>query len=495
MRTDLIDKETLINEYLINNLSMVEISNKYSIPKTTLGRILKDYNIGKSNAKIKESILKNRHGIVVKDRHLSKMENEFIGNIINGKQVIEFSERKNNKYIWKVKCIYCGREFYQDTASLKKGFHCCIMKKPKNKNTFVKTVDCDGKDCILIYDNNGNSTLVDKEQIEKLSEFYWRLSSNGRWIATNKSGKYGYKSRDLFIYNLIMNFNPANDKTHVVDHINRNPNDNRKCNLRIATKTQNTYNRSFYSETKGIEKICNGLYRSRIMSNGVVYELGFYVSKEQACSIYNVAAKYFFGNYAVLNSVCSLNFLKGIILIGGKARSGKNYIGDLISKNLINRGYSTKELAFADYLKYLCTQYFGYDGTKTEEMRTLLQRQGDIYREYNKDIFVNAIIDTIAGFCGKYDYIIITDTRFINEIKGMFRKFGALVRTLRVERNGFENDLSKIQREHTSETQLDDYNFDFFIKNTDEDDAFVNNQVNCFIDEMIKNPFICHNIG
>ena len=41
MRTDLIDKETLIDEYLINNLSIGEISNKYSIPKTTLGRILK----------------------------------------------------------------------------------------------------------------------------------------------------------------------------------------------------------------------------------------------------------------------------------------------------------------------------------------------------------------------------------------------------------------------------------------------------------------------
>ena len=77
----------------------------------------------------------------------------------------------------------------------------------------------------------------------------------------------------------------------------------------------------------------------------------------------------------------------------------------------------------------------------------------------------------------------------------MFRKFGALVRTLRIERDGFENDLSKKQREHISETQLDDYSFDFFIKNTDEDDAFVDNQVNCFIDEMIKNPFICHNIG
>lgn len=57
MRTDLIDKETLIDEYLINNLSITEISNKYSISKTTLGRILKDYNINKSFDKIKESIL------------------------------------------------------------------------------------------------------------------------------------------------------------------------------------------------------------------------------------------------------------------------------------------------------------------------------------------------------------------------------------------------------------------------------------------------------
>ena len=494
MRTDLIDKETLIDEYLINNLSIAEISNKYSIPKTTLGRILKDYNINKSVDKIRESILSNRRGGILKDKHLTKLKNGLINNIIKGKQVLSFNKRENNKYIWNVKCVYCGCEFCQNTTALKKSYHNCIVKNPKNQNKFAETIE-NNKTYVLIYDNNGNSTIVDKDQIEKLKNFYWRLGNNGRWVAVNKSRKFGYKSKELFIYNFIMDFDPAKDKRYVVDHINRNPNDNRKCNLRIATKTQNAYNRSFYSETKGIEKICNGLYRSRIMSNGIVYELGFYVSKEQACSIYNVAAKYFFGDYAVLNKINSSQFLKGIILISGKARSGKNYIGDLISESLINRGYSAKELAFADYLKYLCTQYFGYDGTKTEEMRTLLQRQGDVYREYDKDIFVNAIIDVIAGFCGKYDYIIITDTRFVNEIKGMFRKFGALVRTLRIERDGFENDLSKKQREHISETQLDDYSFDFFIKNTDEDDAFVDNQVNCFIDEMIKNPFICHNIG
>ena len=88
---------------------------------------------------------------------------------------------------------------------------------------------------IILYDNQCNEvarTIIDLEDIDKCKIYKWHLS-NG-YVYNDKIGR---------LHRFIMN--PSDDM--VVDHINRNPLDNKKCNLRVCTQQQNTMNNSLQS--------------------------------------------------------------------------------------------------------------------------------------------------------------------------------------------------------------------------------------------------------
>ena len=67
-------------------------------------------------------------------------------------------------------------------------------------------------------------------------------------------------------------------------------------------------------------------------------------------------------------------------------------------------------------------------------------------------------------FDGEWDFVIIPDTRFPNEID-LLKQEGFIVDHLRVVRPGFENDLTPEQRMHPSETALDNVEPDAYINN------------------------------
>ena len=72
--------------------------------------------------------------------------------------------------------------------------------------------------------------MIDKEDVDRCKNFgIWSLTKAG-YVANCKSGKY--------IHRFIMNASEGIE----VDHINRNPLDNRKCNLRFATSSQQSFN-------------------------------------------------------------------------------------------------------------------------------------------------------------------------------------------------------------------------------------------------------------
>ena len=52
-----------------------------------------------------------------------------------------------------------------------------------------------------------------------------------------------------------------------------------------------------------------------------------------------------------------------VILVSGKAESGKNYVANLIMSSLVPK-YSVLQIAFGDYLKFLCRRYLGWNGKK-----------------------------------------------------------------------------------------------------------------------------------
>ncbi len=92
-----------------------------------------------------------------------------------------------------------------------------------------------------------------------------------------------------------------------IDHINRDPSDNRIENLREVSHSQNMMNRiiqSHSSKYKGVlwyEKIKK--WRSQICLNGKNIYLGDFDSEKEAAEIYNHKAIELFGEYANINNI------------------------------------------------------------------------------------------------------------------------------------------------------------------------------------------------
>lgn len=67
-------------------------------------------------------------------------------------------------------------------------------------------------------------------------------------------------------------------------------------------------------------------------------------------------------------------------------------------------------------------------------------------------------------FPGEWDYVLIPDCRFPNEVEVM-KSLGPDVYHLRVFRQNFESPLTPEQQMHPSETALDDTLPDYYINN------------------------------
>lgn len=153
-----------------------------------------------------------------------------------------------------------------------------------------------------------------------------------------------------------------------------------------------------------------------------------------------------------------------IITISGSAEAGKDLTASILKEKLELFSRKTLVVHYADYLKYIASQYFGWDGQKDEKGRGKLQYIGtDIVRAKRPNFWVDTVIRLITLFEYQYDYFIIPDTRFPNEIESL-KYCGFKVIPIHVERIDYKNSLTEEQRQHKSETALDDYKFDYNIK-------------------------------
>lgn len=156
-----------------------------------------------------------------------------------------------------------------------------------------------------------------------------------------------------------------------------------------------------------------------------------------------------------------------IFCICGKARSGKDTIASIIKKNLQKKGHSVLIAHYADLVKYICKAFFDWNGEKDVNGRTLLQYVGtDIVRSQNQDYWVNFIVDILKFFKNKWEYIIIPDLRFKNELTTMREALkDSDVYCLKIVRDEFDNSLTEEQKKHPSEVELDTIIYDYLIKN------------------------------
>lgn len=174
-----------------------------------------------------------------------------------------------------------------------------------------------------------------------------------------------------------------------------------------------------------------------------------------------------------------------VCCISAKARHGKDTAAAMLAEYLENKGKKVLITHYADLLKFICKNYFGWDGEKDEAGRTLLQRIGtDVIGKEKPSYWAKFIVEILKFFEREWDFVLIPDCRYPIEVSTMEDNFDTVV--LRIERPGFESNLTEEQKKHASEVMMDDYPFDAVLYN-DSDLATFKDKVEWFADNYLIN--------
>lgn len=149
---------------------------------------------------------------------------------------------------------------------------------------------------ILCTVKSGRSFLIDVNDFALIRCFRWSVRREGYVLG------YGMGGKNIKLHRLLM----GEKSGEVIDHINGNPADCRRKNLRITTQHRNTYNSKLpKSSTIGYKGVCfdkrKNKYMAYIHPNGTKIFLGYYEKPEEAAVAYDKAASFYFGKYARLN--------------------------------------------------------------------------------------------------------------------------------------------------------------------------------------------------
>lgn len=143
----------------------------------------------------------------------------------------------------------------------------------------------------------GLVAIVDADVHHWARHFVWQLSANGY--------VYSSAARGMTLHRIVMGDLEGMD----VDHANRDKLDNRRQNLRVATRSQNMANTNGhlqrFSKYKGVTRVTKaGSAKPWTASLFVNYKrlyLGVFETEEQAAIAYDIAATEHKGQFARLN--------------------------------------------------------------------------------------------------------------------------------------------------------------------------------------------------
>jgi hypothetical protein len=151
--------------------------------------------------------------------------------------------------------------------------------------------------------NKGQVALVDDSDFEWLNAFTWTAQpswKNGTFYAAGRSGPNATK---ILMHREVMGARPGDPH---IDHINRNPLDNRRENLRYATSANNNANKGVMkTNTSGYKGVSfykdRQMFVAQIKVNYKSIKIGSFKTAIEAAKAYNEAAKRLFGEFAYLN--------------------------------------------------------------------------------------------------------------------------------------------------------------------------------------------------
>lgn len=163
------------------------------------------------------------------------------------------------------------------------------------KNSIYDRVD--GQECVRIPLTKGQYAIVDADDYRWLKWWRWCVAANSgqRNYAVRRGRDYDGKKRLIWMHRMIMDA-PAD---LVVDHVNGNGLDNRKCNLRLCTQADNCRNRSRRKGNGTVQSMYRGVtlcsrtkeaWVAAISVSGRGVHLGRYRTQESAAKAYDSAA-------------------------------------------------------------------------------------------------------------------------------------------------------------------------------------------------------------
>lgn len=152
------------------------------------------------------------------------------------------------------------------------------------------------------YTANGTRFLFDLEDYPKIRQYMWSNDAYGYIIARyyDENGE----RKAIKMHRLVMGIN---DPEVHIDHINHDPADNRKSELRIASRNENMHNRLLSkSNTTGRTGVYydkeHGRWRAAIRVNGTLKYLGLFDSFDEACKARELAENYYYNEFKCENN-------------------------------------------------------------------------------------------------------------------------------------------------------------------------------------------------
>jgi len=147
------------------------------------------------------------------------------------------------------------------------------------------------------YDSNNKEFYFDLEDYNLIKNFTWHVSKNS--VETKIQNNKGLLLHRLIMgcyKNLNYDRNLIQNKGLGIDHINHNICDNRKINLRFATKIQNGQNRRSAKGWRYEPK--KKRYSARIVVNKKQMHLGYFDNSQLARDAYLKARQKYFKKFA-----------------------------------------------------------------------------------------------------------------------------------------------------------------------------------------------------
>ncbi len=144
----------------------------------------------------------------------------------------------------------------------------------------------------------GYEATIDAADAELIGRWNWRVLTYGGTCYAARDSMEGGVARTIRMHRFLLA--PSDDD--LIDHIDCNGLNNRRCNLRLADKYQNASNRGLMrTNTSGFKGVSwsktRGKWHAKFGARGVLRSLGYYQTAVEAHEAYKAAASAAHGSF------------------------------------------------------------------------------------------------------------------------------------------------------------------------------------------------------